>query len=121
MLEGLRAYQRGDPMKWVAWKKSTHALAAGGELVSREPQRHHSPDLWLDLEHSPGLGALGHEARLSRLATWLLQAETAAQEGGALYGLILGSWRIEPAQGPVHLQACLDALARWPDTPAQRP
>jgi uncharacterized protein (DUF58 family) len=116
-LDGLRSYQRGDPMKWVAWKKSTHTLAAGAGLVAREPTRHHSPDVWLDLEHSPGLGSLPMEARLSRLATWLLQAEADHGEGGAEYGLILGAHRIAPAHGPAHLRHCLDALACWPQAP----
>ena len=98
-------------MKWVAWKKSTHALASEGTLVSREWLQHHSPDLWLDLANSPGLSHLGLEARLSRLATWLLAAESAAQDGGADYGLRLGMVRIEPGHGAAHLQACLDALA----------
>lgn len=112
--EGLRPYRRSDPMKWVAWKKSTQAIAGEGCLVSREWLQHQSPDLWLDLASTPGLSHLGIEARLSRLATWLLAAEEAAREGGAAYGLILGAVRIAPGRGPAHLQHCLDALAHHP-------
>lgn len=116
-LDGLRAYQRGDPMKWVAWRKSTHALAAGTGLVAREPARHQSPDLWLNLDDSPGLAGLTMEARLSRLTTWLLQAEAQHADGGAAYGLILGSYRVSPGHGDQHLRHCLDALACWPQPP----
>lgn len=104
--EGLRAYQRGDPMHWIAWKKS------GGreDLVSRERLPESGRMLWLDYAHSPGLMGLSHEARLSRLATWLREAETL--DGPAPdYGLVLPAERIPPARGASHLRHCLDALA----------
>lgn len=104
--EGLRAYQRGDPMHWIAWKKS------GGreDLVSRERLPESAPILWLDYERSPALAGLSHEGRLSRLATWLREAE--ALDGLApSYGLRLPSRSIGPARGAAHLLQCLDALA----------
>lgn len=110
--EGLRDYRRGDPMRWIAWRKSSHALQEGGTLVSREPMSSPSPDRWLDFEHSPGLAHLSHEARLSRLASWLLQAEFDAASGPA-YGLRLPGLQIPCGHGPAHLRACLDALAMW--------
>lgn len=111
--EGLRDYRRGDPLKQVAWRKSAHSLAAGGSLVSREPTTRQSPDRWLDFERSSGLLSLGTEARLSRLATWLAEAERQAQDHGTLYGLRLPGLEIACGAGPHHLRACLDALGRW--------
>lgn len=111
--EGLRDYRRGDPLRWIAWKKSSHAIASGTGLVTRTLEQSRSPDLWLDYEHSPGLNGLDVEARLSRLATWLLQAEAGAHSTGAAYGLKLPGQRIACASGPHHLRTCLDALAIW--------
>jgi uncharacterized protein (DUF58 family) len=110
MPEGLRAYRRGDPLRWIAWKKSSHALASGTGLVSREPAAGRTPDLWLDWDRSPGLHGLDAEARLSRLATWVILAD---QQTGMAYGLKLPGQTIECNQGSAHLRACLDALAVW--------
>lgn len=111
--EGLRDYRRGDPMRWIAWKKSSHALAAGTGLVTREPAASRSPDRWLDFERSPGLNALATEARLSRLATWLIMAEQEAAGQGRPYGLRLPGRELACNSGPAHLKACLDSLATW--------
>jgi uncharacterized protein (DUF58 family) len=111
MPEGLRAYRRGDPLRWIAWKKSSHALASGTGLVSRESAAGRTPDLWLDWDRSTGLHGLDAEARLSRLATWVIQADQQAQ--GMAYGLKLPGQTIECSQGSAHLRACLDALALW--------
>lgn len=113
MPEGLRDYRRGDPLRWIAWKKSSHALATGSGLVSREPAQGHSPDLWLDFEYSPGMQALNGEARLSRLASWLIQAEQQASSQGPLYGLRLPGITVPCAAGSHHLRLCLDTLALW--------
>ena len=53
------------------------------------------------------------EARLSRLAAWLVMAEQRALDLGQPYGLRLPNQTLEPAQGPQHLQQCLDILATW--------
>lgn len=110
MPEGLRAYRRGDPLRWIAWKKSSHALASGTGLISREAAAGRTPDLWLDWERSPGLQGLSAEARLSRLASWVILAD---QQTGLAYGLKLPGQTLECAQGSAHLRACLDALALW--------
>ncbi len=111
--EGLREYRRGDPMRRIAWKKSFHAPTSGTGLISREPNTGQSPDVWLDFEHSPGLHALSEQARLSRLATWLLMAEEAAAAGGVRYGLRLPGQETPCQAGNAHLRHCLDALALW--------
>ncbi|MDO9278487.1 MAG: DUF58 domain-containing protein [Polaromonas sp.] len=113
MHEGLRAYRRGDPQRLIAWKKSSHALASGTGLISREPAQGHSPDLWLDYEHSPGLRGMDTEARLSRLASWLLQAEQQAAATGTLYGLRLPGMDVTRGAGSQHLRHCLDTLSTW--------
>lgn len=113
MPEGLRDHRRGDPLRWVAWKKSTRALATGGNLVSREPAGGRTPDRWLDYAHSPGLQHLAAEARLSRLTSWLLQAEQDASGNGPAYGLRLPGLSLSCGNGPHHLRQCLDALATW--------
>lgn len=111
--EGLRDYRRGDPMRWIAWKKSSHALASGTGLVTREATSGRTPDLWLNWHTSPGLQGLSAEARLSRMATWLIQAEQKAQDQGQLYGLELPNQTIACDSGPRHLRQCLDTLALW--------
>jgi uncharacterized protein (DUF58 family) len=113
MPEGLRDHRRGDPLRWVAWKKSTRALANGGQLVSREPAGGRSPDRWLDYDLSPSLHSLGAEARLSRLASWLLQAEADLSSHGPAYGLRLPGLTLSCGGGAHHLRQCLDALAAW--------
>lgn len=113
MPEGLRDYRRGDPLRWIAWKKSSQALASGTGLVSREPAQGHSPDLWLDFEQSPGMVGLDAEARLSRLASWLIQAEQDASAKGPIYGMRLPGISIPCNAGTHHLRHCLDTLAVW--------
>jgi uncharacterized protein (DUF58 family) len=118
MPDGLRDYRRGDPVRWIAWKKSSHAMASGTGLVSREPSTGHSPDRILDFEHSPDMASLPSEARLSRLASWLLLAEQAFEAGGPLYGLRLPGLELPCDGGTTHLRRCLDALAAWEQAPA---
>ena len=116
MPEGLRDHRRGDPLRWVAWKKSTRTLATGGRLVSREPAGGRTPERWLDLEFSPGLEHLTPEARLSRLASWLVQAEQEAASHGPAYGLRMPGQSLPCGRGAHHLRLCLDALAMWQAT-----
>ena len=111
--EGLRDYRRGDPVRWIAWKKSSVTLATGAGLVTREPASSRAPDRWLDFEHSQGLSGMGAEQRLSRLASWLVVAEQEAAAVGRAYGLKLPGQVIACGQGPAHLRHCLDTLATW--------
>lgn len=111
--DGLRDYRHGDPLRWIAWKKSSHAIAAGTGLVSRTSEQSRSEDLWLDYGQSVGLSGLSKEARLSRLATWLLAAEEEAQGTAGLYGLKLPGMELPCGSGNSHLKTCLDTLATW--------
>jgi uncharacterized protein (DUF58 family) len=98
--EGVRAYRRGDPMKLVVWKKA----AKSDELVSRDTMQAQRMELWLEAAQA-GLPEL--EARLSRLAAWVLQADKL----GVDYGLRLPGQEIAPGAGEVHKRRCLEALA----------
>ncbi len=100
--EGVRAYRRGDALKRVVWKKA----ARTGELVSRDASSALRLELWLDwqLAQLPGT-----EARLARLAAWVLAAEAA----GVAHGLRLPGVEIAPGSGSAQQRRSLDALALW--------
>ena len=98
--DGVRAYRRGDPLKLVVWKKAAKA----DELVSRDSQQAQRHELWLDYAQA---GALGLEAKLSRLCAWVLLAD----KHGLDYGLRLPGQEIPPSTGEAHKRRCLEALA----------
>jgi uncharacterized protein (DUF58 family) len=99
--EGVRAYRRGDPLKLVVWKK---AAKTDGELVSRDTMQSQRHELWLDFAQ---VGLADREARLERLAAWVLQADRLDQD----YGLRLPGQQIRPGTGESHKRRCLEALA----------
>lgn len=98
--EGVRAYQRGDPLKLVVWKK----VAKADELVSRDTQQAQRHELWLDLSAA---GRGDTEQRLSRLCAWVLVADKLSVD----YGLRLGTREVAPSRGEAHKKRCLQALA----------
>jgi uncharacterized protein (DUF58 family) len=98
---GLRGYQRSDSPRHIAWK----AVARSEDLLTKQFAGEAAAELWLDAQLLPA--ALGLEQRLSRLAGWVL----AAQSAGAHYGLRLPGVEIAPARGDAHRGACLQALA----------
>ena len=106
--DGVRSYQRGDPLKLVVWKK----LAKADELVSRDTHQAQRHALWLDLAvtglplATPGSGE-PLERALSRLCAWVLTADRQDID----YGLRLGGREIRPASGESHKRRCLEALA----------
>jgi uncharacterized protein (DUF58 family) len=69
-------------------------------------------ELWLNLDDLPA--GMGLEARLSRLAGWVL----AAERGNAHYGLRLPGLELAPGRGDQHRSACLEALALF-DAPSR--
>jgi uncharacterized protein (DUF58 family) len=105
-VEGVRGYRRGDPLKVVVWKKAAKALAAGGELVSRDTRASAHRELWLAWADC---GALAPEERLSRLTAWAV----AAHRSGVDFGLQLPGRDIPPDSGEAQRQRCLEALALW--------
>lgn len=100
---GLRGYQRSDSPRHVAWK----AFARSAPLLTKQFSGEASAELWLDWALLPA--ALDAEARLSRLAGWVL----AAQRSGARYGLRLPEREIAPGRGDAQRAACLQALALY--------
>lgn len=98
--DGVRAYQRGDPMKLIVWKK----FAKSDELVSRDTLHMQRQELWLDFAR---LGGLDVEGRIARLTAWVLIAD----EQGLDYGLRLPGVEIAPAGGLAQRLRCLEALA----------
>ena len=99
----LRAYRQGDPRRNIAWKPS----ARHGALLVREYERREGAEIVLDWR---GLGGMPAEARISRLARWVDEAE----RRNLRYRLRLPGESLGPAQGPAHRHACLRALALLP-------
>ncbi len=100
--EGVRTYRRGDTLRQVVWKKA----ARTGELISRETAGAVQREMWLRWGQAQGLET---EARLSRLAAWIVAADAA----GHSWGLSLPGTELAPAQGTAHRHAALQALATW--------
>ena len=98
---GVRPYQSGDPRKAIAWR-----LAARSDTLSVKLfEQSRGGELALDYAALPG--HLDPEARLARLARWVLDADAA----GLRYGLKLPGAQLAAAEGEAHRRACLDALA----------
>lgn len=100
---GLRDYRVGDPPRMIAWKAS----ARHDTLLVRETEHGIDDNLVLDYAH---LTSLDHEARISRLTGWILQAEVERRQ----YRLLLPDADLGPALGVQHRDACLRALALLP-------
>ena len=106
--EGVRGWRRGDPQRLIVWKK----VARSGDLVSREASVSASRQVWLDTRQA---ALADPEARLSRLAAWVL----AADRLGVSYGLRLPGVELPCAGGPAQRVAALQALACWPEVLAR--
>jgi len=98
---GLRAHQRADSPRHVAWK----VLARGGPLLTKQFSGEAGADLNLDWARLPA--QFDTEARLSRLAAWLL----AAERSGRRYALRLPLVACTAGGGHEHLHRCLRELA----------
>lgn len=109
--DGVRPWRRGDTLRQVVWKK----VARSGELVSRDTRSSASRALVLDWPASGAGLAADPEARLSRLAAWVLSAE----QQGLAYALHLPGAELPRAAGEAQQRAALAALARW--SPAKDP
>jgi uncharacterized protein (DUF58 family) len=99
----LRDYHIGDPPRQVAWKAS----ARTGKLLVREYETRTDRDLRLDWS---ALASLPVEARISRLARWVVDAD----RNNARYVLLLPGQTLGPALGHAQRHACLQALALMP-------
>lgn len=100
----LRGYRPGDSRRAIAWKPS----ARRDSLLVREYEQPLGADVVLDWRQ---LGHLNYEARVSRLARWIDEAE----RDGRRYRLCLpGQPDIGPDRGAAHRHACQRALALLP-------
>lgn len=103
---GIRAYQPGDPLRHLAWRQIARLdPASGAALVTKQFEGGAAERLIIDFHRFPA--TLDTEARLSRMARWILDAEAR----NLPYGFRLGAFMREPACGPAHRHACLEALA----------
>jgi uncharacterized protein (DUF58 family) len=98
---GLRTFNAGDSPRRIAWK----VYARTDIFLSKQFSGGAAAELWLDFNDIPD--ALGLEAKLSRLARWVLESEAA----NARYGLRLPGIEMEPDSGALHRDRCLKALA----------
>jgi uncharacterized protein (DUF58 family) len=100
---GLRPYHPGDSPRRIAWK----AAARTGVFVTKLFAGSASAELWLDLAQTPEY--IGLEARLSRLARWVLDADA----NGLRFGLRLPGKEIALGAGEWQRTQCLEALALY--------
>ena len=98
---GLRTFHPGDSPRRIAWK----AFARNEVFLSKQFSGSATAELWLDFDDIPD--ALGTEAKLSRLARWVIESEAA----GLKYGLRLRGSEYDPDSGALHRDRCLQALA----------
>ncbi|WP_440222741.1 DUF58 domain-containing protein [Dokdonella sp. MW10] len=103
---GLRDYRVGDRPRLIAWKAS----ARQDKLLSRESERRSGDVVTFDYA---ALAPLDAEARIRRLAAWVVEADAAA----LAYTLVLPEERLGPSEGTAHRHACLRALALLPHAP----
>lgn len=104
-LASLRDHRAADSPRHVAWK--AWARTPDQPLLTKQFEGSDGGELWLDLAQLPA--SLSLEQQLSRLAGWVLDAESA----GLNYGLVLGATRIAPASGAAHRARVLRALALY--------
>jgi uncharacterized protein (DUF58 family) len=98
---GLRPYQASDSPRHIAWKASARSETLLTKLFAGRA----SSELWFDWDSLPR--GMDLEARLSRLARWILLAE----ERGLRYGLKLPGMSIPLGEGFPHRERCLRELA----------
>jgi uncharacterized protein (DUF58 family) len=96
---GHKSYQIGDSPSRVDWKASSRGVG----MLTKQYSGTGQSTLWLDWEAAEG----DHEARISLLTKWVIEANNANQT----YGLKLPASRIAPGNSDVHYHQCLRALA----------
>jgi len=100
--DGLRPWRRGDGLRQVVWKK----VARTGEMISRDGRESSRQQLWLDWSAAR---LADPEARLSRLAAWVIEADAR----GLAYGLRLPGQEVPAGEGGSQRHTALQALAEW--------
>ena len=103
----IRPFREGDSPRRLAWKAM--ARTGGDTLLVRQFEGGSGGRVQLDWDALPG--SLDNEARLSRLARWVVDAEAA----GLTYALRVHGASLPLDSGPAHCAACLELLALAPD------
>ncbi len=98
---GMRPYQPSDSPRHVAWK----ATARGQDPLTKLFSGRAASELWFDYEQLPA--RLDREARLSRLARWVLLAE----RSGVKFGMRLPGLEVPLGEGEIQRERCLKELA----------
>ena len=105
---GIRQYQRGDPMRHLAWRQIARLHPdQGGQLVAKHFEGGAVAELQLDLAALPP--QLDLELRLARLTAWVLEAERRTLP----YALTVGARHFPLGLGEPHRSQCLRALALY--------
>jgi len=105
---GIRGYQAGDSLKRLAWRHIAKIdVEPGGLLVTKHFEGGAYAEIVLDFARLPY--SMDTEAKLSRMARWIIEAEAR----GLPYALRLGDTSLPAALGPAHQEACLRALALY--------
>jgi len=123
---GIRGHRPTDPPQHIAWKavsrqgdvddfydrdnkgdSSSPAGSNSAPLLTKQFAGASAASLWLEWKNLPS--TLDTEARLSRLTSWLIEANAAKLS----FGLRLPNKELAPAQGEQHLHACLEVLALY--------
>jgi uncharacterized protein (DUF58 family) len=101
-LSSIRAYQQGDPIRDIAWKKS----AQSHQIWVKEFNQLQGKNLLFDFMqiHTGSL-----EFKLSRMTAWVLNAESQQAE----YQVLLPDFDSGMSSGDLHLNQCLRALALY--------
>jgi uncharacterized protein (DUF58 family) len=107
-LAGLREYQHGDAPQRVAWK----AVARGAGWYTKEFEGTGGGGP-LRLAWNALPADLPTEARLSRLAAWVVAAERSARP----FALAMPAQELRSSQGREHCRLALTALAMFPKDP----
>ena len=99
---GLRTYQASDSPRHMAWK----AIARSEDLLTKQFSGRTASELWLDWDALDGMDT---EARLSRLARWVLLAS----QRGLRFGLKLPGLEVPLDEGAAQRDLCLRELALY--------
>ncbi|MCX7552897.1 DUF58 domain-containing protein [Marinicella sp. S1101] len=101
-LSSIRAYQQGDPIRDIAWKKT----AQSNQTWVKDFHQTQGQHLLFDFAQ---MAMSNTEAKLSRLTAWILEAENQ----GADYQLLMPGFDSGMSSGDVHKHQCLKSLALY--------
>lgn len=103
---GLRPYRPGDSPRHIAWKAvARDDTLLTKPLLTKQFTGRADAELWLAWETLPA--GMDTENRLSHLARWVIDADSA----GVAYGLRLPGLTLPISSGAAHRSNCLRALA----------